>query len=66
MNKPNCVETKGKTVEDAIAVALKELKVSRDRVTIEILSEEKRGLFGMAGAKLAKVRVTLKNSKEKT
>ena len=39
--------------------ALKELKVKRNQVTVEILREEEKGLFGMPGAKLAKVRVTL-------
>jgi spoIIIJ-associated protein len=53
------VEIEGSTIEDAVKKALRELKVSRDRVKIEVLSEEKKGLFGMAGAKLAKIRVTI-------
>ena len=59
MKKVKYLEVEGKTVEEAIEKALQELKLPRDRVKIESLSEEKRGLFGMAGAKLAKVRVSV-------
>ncbi|MFA5275555.1 MAG: Jag N-terminal domain-containing protein [Candidatus Omnitrophota bacterium] len=56
------IEVEGKTVAEAIKKALKELKVPRDKVKIEVLTEEEKGLFGMEGAKLAKVRVsTIKN-----
>lgn len=60
------IEIEGKTVEEAIKKALKELKASRDKVKIEVVSEEEKGLFGMPGAKPAKVRVSLKKDKEKT
>ena len=63
MKKVNYVEVEGKTVEEAIEKALKELKLPRNRVKIESLSEEKKGLFGMAGAKPAKVRVSVIDSK---
>ena len=66
MKKVNYVEVEGKTVEEAIEKALKELKLPRKRVKIESLSEEKKGLFGMAGAKPAKVRVSVIPSKENT
>lgn len=59
------VEVEGRTVEEAIKKALKELKVARDKVKIEVLSEEEKGLFGMQGAKPAKVRVSA-IAKEKT
>jgi spoIIIJ-associated protein len=52
------IEVEGKTVEEAIKKALKTLKLPRNKVKIEVLSEEEKGLFGMAGAKPAKVRVT--------
>jgi spoIIIJ-associated protein len=52
-------EAEGKTVQEAVAKALGELKAKRDEVKIEILCEEEKGLFGMPGAKLAKVRLTL-------
>ncbi len=53
------VEADGKTVQEAVEKALGELKARRNEVKIEILCEEEKGLFGMPGAKLAKVRVTL-------
>lgn len=64
-NKFN-LEVEGKTVEEAIKKALKALKVKRDKVKIEVVSEEKRGLFGMPGAKPAKIRVSLLKDKENT
>ncbi len=54
------IEVEGKTTKDAINDALKKLKVSKEQVTIKILSEEDKGLFGMSGQKLAKVKVTLR------
>ena len=54
------VEVESKTVEEAIEIALKRLRLSRDQVKIEILSEGKKGLFGMPGDKPAKVRVSPK------
>lgn len=64
MKKARYVESEGKTVEEAIEKALKELKLTRSQVKIESLSEEKKGLFGMAGAKPAKIRVTVIPNKE--
>ena len=63
MKKVKYVEVEGKTVEEAIEKALQELKLPRNRVKIESLSEEKKGLFGMAGAKPAKIRVSIIESK---
>lgn len=59
MMQKKYIEVEGSTVEAAIKKALKELKLSRDKVKIEVLSEEEKGLFGMPGAKPAKVRVTI-------
>ena len=59
MTQKKTIEVEGSTVKEAIKKALKELKLSRDKVQIEVLSEEERGLFGMPGAKPAKVRVTI-------
>ena len=53
------LEVTGKTLEEAIEKALAQLKVKREDVKIEVLSEEKKGLFGLMGAKPAKVRVTI-------
>lgn len=56
------VEKTGRTVEDAIQEALTELSASREDVEIEVLDEGAKGLFGLLGAKQARVRVTLVNS----
>jgi len=64
--KKKPVEVEGSTVEDAVKKALKELKLSRNKVKIEVMSEEERGLFGMPGAKPAKIRVTIIEPKENT
>ena len=53
----NSIKISGKTVEDAIEIALIELDVSRDEVSIDIISEGKSGLFGI-GATEATVKVT--------
>jgi len=59
------IEVEGKTVEEAIKKALHALKLPRNKVKIEVLSEEEKGLFGMPGAKPAKVRVTSIDDKER-
>ncbi len=56
------IEVEGKTVEEAIKSALEKLKLPRNQVKIEILSEGEKGLFGMPGIKPAKVRVTARRS----
>ena len=58
------IEVEASTVEEAIKKALKELKLPRSKVKIEDLSDEEKGLFGMPGAKPAKVRVSTINNKE--
>ena len=55
------VEAQGATIQEAIAAALRHLGARRDQVTIKVLAEEEKGLFGMKGAAQAKVRVTLKS-----
>lgn len=54
------LEVEGNTVADAIAKALDILKINKDELEIKILCEEKKGLFGMEGAKKAKIKVSLK------
>lgn len=54
------IEMTGKTVEEAVKNALDELKVSEDKVEIEILEEGSKGLFKLIGAKPAKIRVKVK------
>ena len=46
----------GKDVEEAVALALIDLKVSRDEVEVTVLEEPTKGFLGI-GAKLAKVKV---------
>lgn len=57
----NFVEKTGKTVQEAIDLALEELRCDRDKVDIEVLEEGAKGIFGF-GSKEAKVRVTVKES----
>lgn len=64
MNRKFSIEIEAGTVEEAIKKALKELKVPRSKVKIEVLSDEEKGLFGMPGAKPAKVRVSTIKEKE--
>lgn len=61
MSRKLSVEVEGKTVEEAIKKALQALKLPREKVKIEVLSEEEKGLFGMPGAKPAKVRISAIN-----
>jgi spoIIIJ-associated protein len=62
-DKPKDYEFEGGTVEEAIMNALNALKVSRETIKVKVLSEEQRGLFGMEGAKPAKIRVIIKEKK---
>ncbi|HAK41994.1 MAG TPA: protein jag [Clostridium sp.] len=54
------IETIGKTAEEAIQNALKELNVTEDKVAIEVLEEGSKGFLNIIGVKPAKVKVTLK------
>ncbi len=60
MTSHKSIEIEGKTVEEAIKKVLQQLQIPRSKVKIEILSEEAKGLFGMPGAKPAKVRVSVR------
>lgn len=52
-------EKTGKTVEEAIAAGVLELGVDLNRVKIEVLEEPaKKGLFGLFGTRLARVRIS--------
>jgi len=57
------VETTAKTVEDAVAAALKQLSTTRDEVEVEIIDAPTKGLFGI-GAKPAKVKVSINHNSE--
>ncbi len=53
----------GRTVEESIQMAMKEFNVPRESLDIKIVSEEKKGLFGMDGEKPAKIIASLKKKK---
>lgn len=55
------VEAEGRTIDEAIANALKLLGVERDKVTVDILTQGKKGILGF-GAKKARVRASLRKS----
>lgn len=59
--KQTGIEVEGATVEDAIKKALSILNVSRDEIAVKVVCEEQKGLFGMEGAKPAKIKVRIKN-----
>ncbi|NLI92879.1 MAG: protein jag [Peptococcaceae bacterium] len=52
-------EKTARTLDEAIEACLGELGVKRDQVSIEVLEEPgKKGLFGLFGSKMARVKVT--------
>lgn len=53
------IVSRGKTVQQALDIALEMLETTKENVFIEIMEQESRGLLGL-GAKQAVVRVTLK------
>ena len=53
------VETEGDTIDKAIENALKLLGVERDKITVDILSEGKKGILGF-GSQKARIRATLR------
>ncbi|MFT7538893.1 MAG: spoIIIJ-associated protein [Lysobacterales bacterium] len=59
-DKGQSIDIEGATVEEAIQRAMEELSAARDEIDVEIMCEEKKGLFGMEGEKPAKIRVFLK------
>ncbi len=63
-SKKSSIEVDGKTVQEAIRKGLSILGVERRQVSIRILSEETQGLFGMRGAKPAKIQMSVKGASE--
>ena len=59
------IEVEENTTEEALEAALKELGVSRDQVSVKVIHEPTKGILGL-GAKLAKIRVTLKEDVSST
>ena len=58
------VRTEGKTTAEAIEKGLKELGVSKDKVEIKVLEEEKRSFYSILSPRVVKVELTLKEDKK--
>lgn len=56
------VEKSARTVEEAVALALQELGVDRERARVEVLEEGARGFLGIIGGRAARVRVSVEES----
>ena len=54
--------TSGKTVEEAILMAVAQLAVQRDKLDINVLEEPVKGLFGIIGGKHARIRATVQQT----
>jgi spoIIIJ-associated protein len=55
------VETEGDTIDEAIENALNLLGATRDKITVDILSEGRKGILGF-GSQKAKIRAALRKS----
>lgn len=60
------LEISGKNIDEAIELGLKELNCSKEDVEIKVLDEGTKGLFGLMGAKPARVLLTIKDKKQTT
>lgn len=60
---PGSIEATGKTIEQALHKALKELGAHAEDVDIEILAESQSGLRGLFGGKSVRIRVSLREGK---
>lgn len=58
------IKAEGKTTTEAIEKGLKELGVSKDRVEIKVLEEEKRSFYSILSPRVVKVELTVKDEKE--
>lgn len=54
------IEVNGRTVDEAVDSALKELNVTKDKVEIEVLDEGNKGFLNIFGAKPARIKVKVK------
>lgn len=55
------VETEGYTIDEAIENALRVLGMERDKVTVDVLAEGRRGILGFGGQK-ARIRASVRKS----
>ena len=62
----DAIQKTGKTVDEAVALALGELGITKDEAEIEVIEEGSRGFLGMFGAKDAVVKVKKKFDPERT
>jgi spoIIIJ-associated protein len=58
------LEFEGKNVDKAIKNACDELNLTADEIRYQVLSRGSSGIFGLAGAKLARIQVTLPQKTE--
>lgn len=63
--RSSCIQKSGKSVDEAVAEALKELNVTKDMVDIEIVEEASKGFLGL-GSHEAVVNVALKSEENET
>lgn len=56
------IVTKGKTVQEALQIALEQLDVTEEEVTVEVIEEGRRNLFGLTKRTVA-VKVTVTGNK---
>lgn len=54
------IEKTGKTVQEAISAALLELKLTEEDVDIEVIDEGAKGIFGIIGSKVARIKASVK------
>lgn len=56
------IEISGKSVEEALDKALKELNLTKDKVTFEVIEEGSKGFLSFIGAKPARILVEVKKT----
>lgn len=58
-------EFEGKTAQEAIENASRELNIPVEELDVDIIDPGSAGIFGLVGSKKAKIRVTIKDREEK-
>ncbi len=56
-------EFQGKTAEEAIENACRQLNLTRDGMEIEIIEPGSAGIFGLVGGRKAKIKVSIQKKK---
>lgn len=65
MEHLDVVEKWGDSIDQAVDLALRDMKLTREDVDVEVLEEPSKGFLGIIGNTLAKVRVTRKGAEVK-